>query len=190
MNLQTTKTHFRTALAVALTLASVGTAFAANDPRSMTREAQQTLQTFTKADPSLSRRLSSVPAYAVIPKVGKGGIGVGGAYGSGILFERGHAIGKVSLTQVTVGLQLGGQQYSELILFQNQQTLDQFKRSNFALSAQMSAVAAAEGASANARFVQGVAVFTFARGGLMYEATVGGQKFNYTPFTSRFVSER
>jgi lipid-binding SYLF domain-containing protein len=88
-------------------------------------------------------------------------------------------VGEASLTQVTVGFQLGGQAYAELIFFETQSALDSFKSSQFALSAQASAVAAAEGASANAKYQLGVSVFTLARGGLMYEASVGGQKFKF-----------
>jgi lipid-binding SYLF domain-containing protein len=85
------------------------------------------------------------------------------------------------MTQVTVGAQLGGQQYSEIIFFDSKDALDNFKGGHFEMSAQVSAVAAAEGASANAKYRQGVAVFTMAKGGLMYEASIGGQKFTFHP---------
>ena len=99
-----------------------------------------------------------------------------------MLFESGKATGKVNLTQVTVGLALGGQSYSELILFEDKSTLDTFKRSQFSMAAQVSAVAASAGASANAKYVSGVQVYTITKGGLMYEASVGGQKFTFTPW--------
>ncbi|HID49932.1 MAG TPA: hypothetical protein EYP40_10045, partial [Chromatiales bacterium] len=87
-----------------------------------------------------------------------------------------------SLTQITIGFQLGGQAYSEIIFFKDKKTLDRFKNGNFELGAQASAVAITAGASADVNYEKGVAVFTMAKGGLMYEASVGGQKFSYTPF--------
>jgi lipid-binding SYLF domain-containing protein len=146
------------------------------------KEAQETIQVFKKADPGMSKFFDGAAGYAVFRTVGKGAIGIGGAGGSGVLFEKGHAIGKTSLAQVTIGLQLGGQAYSEVVFFESAAALTDFKKGEFALAAQVSAVAAAAGASANAKYANGVAVFTIAKGGLMYEASVGGQKFGYEPF--------
>src|SRR5205823_5108824 len=108
----------------------------------------------------------------------KGGIGIGGAHGTGVLFERGRPTGKVTLSQVTVGAQLGGQSYSQIIFFETAQDLSRFKSGNFAFAAQASAVALKSGASANAKYSNGVAIFTATKGGLMAEAAVGGQKFS------------
>ena len=146
------------------------------------KDAQETIAVFKKTDPGLSRFFERSAGWAVFHSVGKGAIGIGGAHGSGVLFEGGKAVGTCTLTQVTIGFQLGGQAYSEIIFFESQKTLADFKKGNFALAAQVSAVAAAEGASANAKYQLGVAVFTIAKGGLMYEASVGGQKFSYEPF--------
>ncbi len=145
-------------------------------------EARRAVARFRKADPGLSRFFEKAAGYAVFPTVGKGAIGIGGAHGKGVLFERGRAVGRTTLTQVTVGFQLGGQAYSEIIFFESAEALADFKDGEFALAAQVSAVAAAAGASADARYTQGVAVFTMAKGGLMYEASVGGQKFGFEPF--------
>lgn len=145
-------------------------------------EVTEALEQFKKADSSLKEFLEKSAGYAVFPKVAKGAVGVGAANGRGQLFEKGRATGEASLTQVTVGLQLGGQVYSEIIFFEDQKTLDDFKEGNLEFSAQVSAVAAAEGASKNAKYKLGVAIFTLARGGLMYEASVGGQKFKFTPY--------
>ncbi len=93
-----------------------------------------------------------------------------------------RAIGKATLTQLTVGLQLGGQAYTEVIFFETEKALANFKKGEFAMAAQVSAVAAAAGASANAKYVEGVSVFTLAKGGVMAEASVGGQKFSYQRF--------
>jgi len=102
--------------------------------------------------------------------------------GNGIVYERGVMIGKAKMSQVSVGFQLGGQAYRELIFFENQESLDRFKKNKFEFSAQASAVAAKAGASANAQYRDGVMIYTQQKGGLMYEASVGGQKFKFTAF--------
>ena len=145
-------------------------------------KAQKATKVFRKADPSLELHFESAAGYAVFPGIGKGGIGIGGAYGTGVVYEGGKAIGKTSVKQVTIGFQLGGQKYSELIFFKDQDALDAFKEGNFELTAQISAVAAAAGASKDAAYERGVAVFTMAGKGLMYEATVGGQKFTFDAY--------
>jgi lipid-binding SYLF domain-containing protein len=142
-------------------------------------EAHETVAVFKKADPGIDHFFKSAAGYAVFPTVGKGAVVIGGAGGSGIVFEQGKPVGKTTLAQVTVGLQLGGQAYSELIFFENASALSDFKKGNFALAAQVSAVALSAGASANAKYQSGVAVFTVTKTGLMYEASVGGQKFSY-----------
>lgn len=154
----------------------------ADDPVS---EARETAALFRKADPSLQRFFETAIGYAVLPSVGKGGLVVGGAFGKGVLFERGKATGEVALAQMTVGLQLGGQAYSEVIFFETDAALDGFKNGDFAFAAQLSAVAVASGAAAHAKYRQGVAVFTLAKGGLMGEASVGGQKFEYRPYQKK-----
>jgi lipid-binding SYLF domain-containing protein len=137
--------------------------------------------------------------YAVFPTIGKGGMGVGGAYGKGRVYARGKHVGDVSMSQVTVGFQLGGQAYSEIIFFEDERSFKEFTGSNFEFGAEASAVAitAAANASANTtgssagasggkkdaktvgKYYKGMATFTIAKGGLMYEASVGGQKFKY-----------
>jgi len=131
-------------------------------------------------DPALKKWFDSAYAYAVLPKVGKGGIGIGGAYGKGLVIRGNSTVGKTSLSQVTIGFQLGGQVYSEYIMFRDKTAFEHFSRGNFEMGAQVSAVAVTLGASADANYDKGVAVFTIAEGGLMYEASVGGQKFKYT----------
>ena len=120
--------------------------------------------------------------YVIFPNVGKGGIGVGGAAGNGIVFQNGHPIGSAKMKQVTVGFQFGGQAYREVIFFENQAALDRFKGNNFEFSAQASAVAVTKGASGNVKYSDGVMIFTQKKGGLMYEASVGGQKFRFVRF--------
>ncbi len=141
-----------------------------------------TIAAFKKTDPGIKKFFDGAVGIAVFPSVGKGGIGVGGARGSGELLVGGKAVGKCKLTQVTVGLQLGGQKYSEIIFFEQQKGVDGFRKGDFAFAAQVSAVALKSGASADAAYQDGVAVFTQAKGGLMYEASVGGQKFSFEAY--------
>ncbi len=130
-------------------------------------------------DPGMNKFFDGAAGYAVFPSVGKGGIGIGGAHGKGIVIVDNKAVGRTSLSQVTIGLQLGGQVYAEFIFFKDATALGHFQRGNWEMGAQASAVAVTLGASADADYDKGVAVFTNVGGGLMYEASVGGQKFKY-----------
>lgn len=139
----------------------------------------EAIELFLIRDPGMRELFDDAVGYVVFPKVVKGGLGIGGARGRGLVFAGGEVIGEAILTQGTIGFQAGGQVYAEVIFFEDQRALEDFKGGNFELSAQASAVAAAEGVSANAGYDFGVLIFTVARGGLMYEATVGGQKFGF-----------
>lgn len=140
--------------------------------------------------------------YAVFPTIGKGGIGIGGARGKGQVYAGGEHVGDTTMSQLTVGLQLGGQAYSQIIFFKDKRAFEEFTSENFEFGAQATAVAITAGASASAGttgtgaaasstggqtgkatgdYYKGMAVFTFAKGGLMYEASIGGQKFSYRP---------
>jgi lipid-binding SYLF domain-containing protein len=130
-------------------------------------------------DPGIQKFFDDSAGYAVFPSVGKGGIIVGGAFGRGLVIENEQVNGFASLSQATIGLQLGGQKYSQFIFFKDSTALDHFKRGNFEFGAQASAVAITAGASADAAYDSGVAVFTIAGGGLMIEGTIGGQRFSY-----------
>ena len=137
---------------------------------------------FVKSDSLMQSLFANAHGYVIFPNVGKGAIGVGGAAGNGIVFQNGTPIGSAKLKQVSIGFQLGGQTYREVIFFENQAALDRFKQDNFEFAAQASAVAATKGASANVKYRDGVMVFTQEKKGLMYEASVGGQKFSYSAF--------
>jgi lipid-binding SYLF domain-containing protein len=141
----------------------------------------QAIAEFKEKNPKFAGEFSKAHGYAVFPTVGKGAIGVGGAHGSGDVFEQGHLIGHASLTQVTIGFQLGGQAYSEFIFFKDKAALDTFKKGNYEVDAQASAVVLTARASGDMPYSKGIAIVTMAKGGLMYEASVGGQKFSYTP---------
>ena len=146
----------------------------------LSNDAQTELNRLKHEDASLDDFLSRAYGYAVFPSVGKGGALVGGAYGHGVVYQGGQMIGYADLRQATVGLQLGGQTYTEVIAFETKNALDNFKSNNFAFSGNASAVALKSGAAATAKYDNGVAVFTAPRGGLMFEASIGGQQFTYT----------
>jgi lipid-binding SYLF domain-containing protein len=134
---------------------------------------------FTKTDPLMSGIFEKAYGYVIFPNVGKGGVGVGGAAGNGAVYENNTLVGMAKLSQLSVGLQAGGQAYREVIFFESKKAMDRFKDSKFEFSAQVSAVAVKAGASGNAKYTNGVMVFTMQKGGLMYEASVGGQKFKF-----------
>jgi len=143
------------------------------------QEADAALAKAQRADPSLTSVFRPAAGYAVFPSVGKGAIGIGGAYGKGVLYERGDPVGYCDLSQASIGFQLGGQAYTEIIVFQTPQAVSTFKEGKFRFDAQATAVALKSGVGANAEFANGVAVFTMDEAGLMYEASIGGQKFSY-----------
>jgi lipid-binding SYLF domain-containing protein len=171
--------------ALLITLLFTAPALLAQDSSKETKlinDSKAAMDEFIKADGLMSNLFNNSYAYAIFPNVGKGAIGVGGAAGNGIVYQGGKAIGKASMKQVTVGFQWGGQAYREVIFFENKETLDRFKENKIEFSAQASAVAATKGASGNVKYANGVMIFTQEKGGLMYEASVGGQKFKYSAF--------
>jgi lipid-binding SYLF domain-containing protein len=137
---------------------------------------------FMEKDARISSFFENSAGYVIFPNVGKGGLGVGGAAGTGIVYANGEEIGVAKMKQLTIGFQAGGQAYREVIFFESEEDLDRFKENNFEFTAQVSAVALDKGISADAMYQEGVAVFTLSKKGLMYEASVGGQKFDYTSF--------
>ncbi|OHB63558.1 MAG: hypothetical protein A2Y76_02520 [Planctomycetes bacterium RBG_13_60_9] len=150
---------------------------------------RETIDMARTADPGLEGFFGDSAGYAVFPTVGKGAVGVGGAFGRGQLFQDGRVVGYCSLTQASIGLALGGQAYSELIFFETPEALNRFKSGNYAFAAQVSAVAIKSGASANAKYADGVAVFTMGEQGLMVEASVGGQKFSFEPIATASAAQ-
>jgi lipid-binding SYLF domain-containing protein len=132
-------------------------------------------------DPGLTVFLKNSYGYVVFPNVGKGAIGVGGAYGHGEVYEQGVFVGFADISQGTIGVQAGGQSFTELLAFQDKAALDDFKSGQFRFDANASAVALKAGAAATAKFDHGVAVFAEPQAGLMFEAAIGGQSFTYVP---------
>lgn len=156
-----------------------------DDKANLSDETGTALKRLNREDSNLQSFLDKSYGYVVFPSVGKGAVGVGGAFGRGEVFEKGtlmsSMVGFAALEQATIGFQLGGQTYTELIVFETKSALERFETGNFAFSANASAVALKSGASATAKYENGVAVFTMPNGGAMFEASVGGQKFKFQP---------
>jgi lipid-binding SYLF domain-containing protein len=166
------------ALAALCTMAAL-VAFNAPAAEGLKSESQQTLTNFLRADSTLQKFIDQSAGYAVFPNVSKGGLVVGGARGKGVVYEKNNPIGVATMTQASVGAQAGGQTFAEIICFETPAALKDFKAGKFEMSAEVSAVAAAEGASKAAKYKQGVAVFTLPKKGLMVQASIGGQKFKF-----------
>jgi lipid-binding SYLF domain-containing protein len=161
---------------------------------------QATVKAFRQAEQT-RKYFDGAYGYAVFPSIGKGGIGIGAAHGKGRVYERGKLIGEATMNQVSAGAQLGGQVFSEIIFFQDQRALREFASGDFEFGAGASAVAITAGAGAEAGtggagatasagrsdaalaggYYKGMATFTVAKGGLMYSATLSGQKFKFKP---------
>lgn len=143
------------------------------------QDAKDAKTAFLKSDPGMAKFFESSYGYAIFPNVGKGGLGVGAAAGSGAVWQQGKLIGTAKLKQLSIGFQAGGQAYREVVFFEKDEDLSRLKANKVEFAAQVSAVAVASGVSADAKYSEGVLVFTMAKGGLMYEASVGGQKFRF-----------
>jgi lipid-binding SYLF domain-containing protein len=152
-----------------------------SDRTQLHSDAQAAMAAMRQKDPTLNDFLTNAYGYAILPDIGKGAAGVGGAFGRGEVFEQNNLCGYTDMTQATVGVALGGQEYAELLVFQNKEALDHFKTGNLEFAAQVSGVAVTAGGAATTKFANGVAVFLDVKGGLMGEASLGGQKFNFQP---------
>jgi len=153
----------------------------ANEKEDLLQEAKTAIKEFKRKDPSLKSFFNKAEGWVVFPTIGKAGFWIGGAYGEGVVYQKGRSIGYSDLKQLSFGLQFGGQAYSEIIFFRDKAALSRFKTQKLEFDAQASAVAADKGAATNIDYHNGVAVFTLIKGGLMAEASVGGQSFSYTP---------
>jgi len=147
------------------------------------KEAQEVTAAITgfKSDADIAKWFDTAYGYAVFPGITKAALVVGGAGGSGRVFEKKAYVGDAHVTQASIGASLGGESFAEVIFFENKAALDHFKDNKFEMTAGMSAVAASSGKSKDAKYTDGVAVFTQANKGLMADISVGGQKFKYTP---------
>lgn len=184
---------FKALIASSLLLALISTSAIADDELAKCNE---TVSKFKELG-NVMQMSEEAYGFAVLPTIGKAGVGIGGAGGKGCVFAGGKQTGTVKMGQLTIGWQLGGQAYSQLILFKNEDTYNEFTRGQFEFGADATAVALTYGASAEAgtqgasatagdtkgkgMWKRGMAIFTLAKGGLMYEASVGGQKYDFKP---------
>lgn len=156
----------------------------ATEQRALKSEAQAALAKMYERDHGLRNRTERAYGYAIFPSVGKGGVIVGGAAGRGEVFEQGRLVGYAALNAASVGAQIGGQEFSQLILFENEDALRRFQNTETAVTLNASAVALKAGAADEAHFQDGVMIFTLPTGGFMAEASVAGQSFKYEPLSS------
>ena len=165
----------KVAALLALALATTHPAYA-GDLRARSEEA---IQNFKLADPSLSRFFAKAAGHAILPSVGEGGLIIGGQRGDGLVYQKGKIIGKVTMTEISIGAQAGGGKFSEVIFFETSAALESFKASEYKMSAAAKASVVASGVAANAKYEQGIAVFTLPKTGAMVAAAIGGQKFKF-----------
>ena len=175
-----------TALAVFSMMAVLfASAALADDITQMQADCKQAIADMTRADSTIAPYCTNSAGWAIFPDVGKGGFIIGGARGTGLVFVRGtpSPIGKTTMTQASIGAQVGGQTFDEVIFFDSPAALNNFKQGGYQMSADVSAVAASEGAAGAAKYTQGVLVVVLPKSGLMAQASIGGQKFSYDPLT-------
>ncbi|MBA4119143.1 MAG: hypothetical protein C0513_00305 [Isosphaera sp.] len=184
-----------TALLAAALLAPGCSAYRSSDgaaPRTLAQESEQALARMRAADASLSGFFDRAYAYAVFPSIAKGAAGIGAANGDGVAYLRTpggfRAVGTAEVTQVTLGFQLGGQNLSQIVFFQDRTAFDTFARNQLEFAANASAVGVRQGAAASSDFEAGVAVFVQPREGLMLEAAIGGQRLSYQPYAGGGVT--
>lgn len=183
-----------------LAVLAAGVAIGSAMPLQAAEDYAATIAAF-KASPVVRPYFDTAYGYAVFPTIGKGGVAIGGAHGKGQVYRGGKVTGVSSMTQVSIGFQFGGQVYSQTIFFQDKRAYDAFTSGKFEFGAQATAVAITASAQAQAgtgaatagaatgkdagtqgaSYQNGMAVFTYAKGGLMYEASIGGQKFSFKP---------
>lgn len=139
-------------------------------------------QDMIKKDAGMDKFFKNATAYVIFPHIGEGAFIIGGASGNGVLFENGKAVGMADLKKLDIGAQVGGQSVAEVIFFETEEALNEFKAGNYALSAEASAIAIESGVADNANYNDGVVIFTYPLKGLMADVSIGGQKFTYKPF--------
>lgn len=168
--------------AICLLFISFGAISQNNDDIRIMKDAEQAKEHLLNTDSALEMFFDESEGYVIFPNVGKGGFIIGAASGNGVLYENGMPTGMADLKKINIGLQAGGQALTEIIFFETEEALDDFKNGNFEFSAEVSAIALKSGVAANAKFKDGVAVFVLPKAGLMAEGSVGGQKFTYHSF--------
>lgn len=162
-----------------LVLASCGSSKKTGDD--LVTDARQEKAMIEREHPMMAEYFNSAVGYAIFPNVGKGAYIIGGASGNGVVYENGNMVGYADLKQVDVGLQIGGKAFVEVLFFENDQALQNFKSGSYELSANASAIILDEGFSRDLEFQDGVAIVTVPKGGAMAGISVGGQRFEFTP---------
>lgn len=165
----------------ALLFLAVGVNAQSDKDKKVMKDADKAKEKLMTMDVGLDQFFQNSAGYVVFPNVGKGGFIIGGASGNGVVYEDGTKVGMADLKKLSVGLQAGGQAITEIIFFETNEDLEEFKEGDFEFSAEASAVAIKSGVAVNAKYRDGVAVFALPKAGLMADASVGGQKFDYTP---------
>ncbi len=164
-----------------LLVAFIGSSQTQEDQR-IINDAKKAKAMLIKTNAGIDAYFKNASGYAIFPNVGKGGLIVGGASGNGAVYENGILIGMADLKKLNVGLQAGGQAITEVIFFETDAALQEFKSGKYEFSAEMSAVALESGKALNANYNDGVVVYAMPKAGLMADVSVGGQKFTYQPF--------
>ena len=165
----------------ALLFFAIGLTAQTNKDQKVIKDADKAKTKLMKMEVGLDQFFTNSAGYVIFPNVGKGGFIIGGASGNGVVYENGTMIGMADLKKLSVGLQAGGQAITEVIFFENEADLAEFKEGDFEFAAEASAVALKSGVAVNAKYRDGVAVFALPKAGLMADASVGGQKFSYSP---------
>ena len=150
-------------------------------PDELSQEVAKIKKDWQAKDDTFDATLKKAYGYAIFPEVGKGGFIVGASHGRGEVYEKGKLIGHVKMTQTTIGAQVGGQTFAQVILFKNKKALDRFKNSRFEGSAAATAIGGKKGAAAASKYKDGVAIMILPLKGAMAEAAGGGQKFKFEP---------
>jgi lipid-binding SYLF domain-containing protein len=173
-----------TVLLVGLTGAGLGCATRSESPASrdlLSMQVEEAIALFRARDPGIETYFDTSYGYAVLPRVTKGAVVVGGAYGRGEVFAAGRKVGYCSMSQASLGFSFGGQYFRQVIFFEDKAAFDRFTMEDFTLAAQVTAVALEAGSASRSDYHYGVAIFIVPEQGLMVDASVGGQKFQYEP---------
>ncbi|MCJ7467089.1 MAG: hypothetical protein MUO53_10395 [Maribacter sp.] len=172
----------RSIAVVLMMLVVIGVTAQSKKDKKIIKDVVKAEKMLKSADPGINRFFKESAGYVIFPNVGKGAFIVGAASGNGALYEHGKMKGMADLKKLNVGLQAGGESIIEVVFFEDISALDEFEESNFAFSAQASAIALKSGVAVNAKYMDGVAVFALPKAGLMADASIGGQKFSYHSF--------
>ncbi|RED47239.1 Las17-binding protein actin regulator [Winogradskyella eximia] len=158
-------------------------AFAQNkDDMRVMKDAEKAITTLKQLDRGLEKFFNNASGYVVFPNVGEGALIIGAASGNGVLYENGVSTGMAEMKKLDIGMQAGGEAYTQVVFFETEEALNEFKEGNFEFSAEAKAVIIDEAVSKNANYNDGVVVFAKSKGGVMADVSIGGQKFSYSEF--------